>query len=69
MRVSKKWIEMSEVMRWRCWPNKSKVWNKQLHFGWKLVGVKCGGCIGLTTLPPPVSRLSIQCGILSITTL
>jgi hypothetical protein len=29
-------------------------------------GVKCGGCVGLTTLPPSVSRLSRQCGILNI---
>jgi hypothetical protein len=29
-------------------------------------GVKCGRCIGLTTLPPSVSRLSRQCGILNI---
>jgi hypothetical protein len=28
--------------------------------------VKCGGCVGLTTLPPSVSRLSRQCGILNI---
>jgi hypothetical protein len=28
--------------------------------------VKCGRCIGLTTLPPSVSRLSRQCGILNI---
>jgi hypothetical protein len=27
---------------------------------------KCGGCIGLTTLPPSVSRLSRQWGILNI---
>jgi hypothetical protein len=26
----------------------------------------CGRCIGLTTLPPSVSRLSRQCGILNI---
>jgi hypothetical protein len=31
-----------------------------------LWGVKCGGCAGLTTLPPSVSRLSRQCGILNI---
>jgi hypothetical protein len=29
-------------------------------------GVKYGGCVGLTTLPPSVSRLSRQCGILNI---
>jgi hypothetical protein len=29
-------------------------------------GVKCGRCVGLTTLPPSVSRLSRQCGILNI---
>jgi hypothetical protein len=29
-------------------------------------GVKCGGCVELTTLPPFVSRLSRQCGILNI---
>jgi hypothetical protein len=29
-------------------------------------GVKCGWCVGLTTLPPSVSRLSRQCGILNI---
>jgi hypothetical protein len=28
--------------------------------------VKCGWCVGLTTLPPCVSRLSRQCGILNI---
>jgi hypothetical protein len=28
--------------------------------------VKCGGCVGLTTLPPSVSRLSRQCRILII---
>jgi hypothetical protein len=28
--------------------------------------VKCGRCIGLTTLPPSVSRLSRQCEILNI---
>jgi hypothetical protein len=28
--------------------------------------VKLGGCLGLTTLPPSVSRLSRQCGILNI---
>jgi hypothetical protein len=26
----------------------------------------CGGCVGLTTLPPTVSRLSRQCRILNI---
>jgi hypothetical protein len=31
-----------------------------------LCHVKCGRCVGLTTLPPSVSRLSRQCGILSI---
>jgi hypothetical protein len=31
-----------------------------------LGGVKCGRCVGLTNLPPSVSRLSRQCGILSI---
>jgi hypothetical protein len=30
------------------------------------LGVKCGRCIGLTSLPPSVSRLSRQCGILNI---
>jgi hypothetical protein len=30
------------------------------------MGVKCGGCVGRTTLPPSVSRLSRQCGILNI---
>jgi hypothetical protein len=29
-------------------------------------GVKCGWCVGLTTLPPSTSRLSRQCGILNI---
>jgi hypothetical protein len=29
-------------------------------------GIKCGRCEGLTTLPPSVSRLSIQCVILNI---
>jgi hypothetical protein len=29
-------------------------------------GVKSGRCIGLTSLPPSVSRLSRQCGILNI---
>jgi hypothetical protein len=27
--------------------------------------VKCGWCLGLTTLPPSMSRLSRQCGILN----
>jgi hypothetical protein len=31
-----------------------------------LWGVKCGGCVGLTTLSPSMSRLSRQCGILNI---
>jgi hypothetical protein len=30
------------------------------------LGVKCGWCVGLTTLPPSVSQLSRQCGILNI---
>jgi hypothetical protein len=30
------------------------------------LGVKCGRCVGLTTLPPSMSRLSRQCGILNI---
>jgi hypothetical protein len=30
------------------------------------LGVKCGRCLGLTILPPSVSRLSRQCGILNI---
>jgi hypothetical protein len=30
------------------------------------LGSKAGRCIGLTTLPPPVSRLFRQCGILNI---
>jgi hypothetical protein len=30
------------------------------------LGVKCGRCIGLTTLPLSLSRLSRQCGILNI---
>jgi hypothetical protein len=29
-------------------------------------GVKCGRCVGLITLPPSMSRLSRQCGILNI---
>jgi hypothetical protein len=29
-------------------------------------GVKCSRCVGLTTLPPSISRLSRQCGILNI---
>jgi hypothetical protein len=29
-------------------------------------GVKCGRCVGLPTLPPSMSRLSRQCGILNI---
>jgi hypothetical protein len=29
-------------------------------------GVECGGCVGLTTSPPFVCRLSRQCGILNI---
>jgi hypothetical protein len=29
-------------------------------------GVKCGRCVGLTTLPPSMSRLSRQFGILNI---
>jgi hypothetical protein len=29
-------------------------------------GVKCVGCVGLTTLRPSVSRLSRHCGILNI---
>jgi hypothetical protein len=29
-------------------------------------GVKCGWCVGRTTLPPSMSRLSRQCGILNI---
>jgi hypothetical protein len=29
----------------------------------------CGVCVGLTTLPPSVSRLSRQCEILNISTL
>jgi hypothetical protein len=28
-------------------------------------GVKCGRCVGMTTLPPPVSRVSRKCGILN----
>jgi hypothetical protein len=32
-------------------------------------GVERGRCVGLTTLPPSVSRLSIQCGILNISEL
>jgi hypothetical protein len=30
------------------------------------LGVKCGGCVWLATLPPSVSRLPRQCGILNI---
>jgi hypothetical protein len=29
-------------------------------------GVKCGRCVGLTTLPPSICRLSRQCGFLNI---
>jgi hypothetical protein len=29
-------------------------------------GIECGRCVGLTTLPPSVSRLSRQCWILNI---
>jgi hypothetical protein len=32
----------------------------------KLSGLKCGRCVGLTTLPPSVSRLFRQCGILNV---
>jgi hypothetical protein len=28
--------------------------------------MKCGGCVDLTALPPSMSRLSGQCGILNI---
>jgi hypothetical protein len=34
-----------------------------------LLGVKCGGCVGLTTLPQSVIRLSRQCGALNISQL
>jgi hypothetical protein len=30
------------------------------------LGTKCGWCVGLTTLPPSMSRLSRQCGIFNI---
>jgi hypothetical protein len=30
------------------------------------LGSKCGWCVGLTTLPSSMSRLSRQCGILNI---
>jgi hypothetical protein len=30
------------------------------------LGAQCGRCLGVTTLPPSVSRLSRQCGILNI---
>jgi hypothetical protein len=33
------------------------------------MGVERGFCVGLTTLPPSVSRLSRQCGILNISQL
>jgi hypothetical protein len=32
----------------------------------RLRGVKCGRCVGLTSLPPSMSRLSRKCGILNI---
>jgi hypothetical protein len=34
-----------------------------------LGGVKCGGCVRLTTLPPSVSLLPRQCEILNISQL
>jgi hypothetical protein len=45
------------------------LWQKWVPETWKYVcfwGVKCGGCVGLTTLPQSVGRLSKQCGILNI---
>jgi hypothetical protein len=39
---------------------------KKKEYFW---GVKCGWCVGLTTLPPSMSRLSRQCGTLNISQL
>jgi hypothetical protein len=38
----------------------------KVGFGCCITKVKCGECVGLTTLPTYVSRLSRQCGILNI---
>jgi hypothetical protein len=38
-----------------------ETWKKNVF-----LGVKCGWCVGLTTLPPSMSRLSRQCGIFNI---
>jgi hypothetical protein len=43
---------------------KYNMYNIQASFSPGLV--KCGGCVGLTTLPPSVSRLSRQCEIINI---
>jgi hypothetical protein len=45
--------------------SKRNGYQKQKIFCW----VQRGRCVGLTTLPPYVSRLSRQCGILHISTL
>jgi hypothetical protein len=36
------------------------------HFKKCFCGIKCGWCVELTSLPPSMSRLSRQCGILNI---
>jgi hypothetical protein len=45
-------------------------WRRRLHVSPKCLlnfnGLQCVMCLGLTTLPPSVSRLSIQCGILHL---
>jgi hypothetical protein len=43
--------------------NRNEYWKKKKKRSW---GVKCGWCVGLTTLPPSMSGLSRQCGILNI---
>jgi hypothetical protein len=55
----------SAVNSYLNWKHYSIFWTRG-HKYFLILGSQCSWCVGLTALPPSLSRLSRQCGILNI---